>query len=178
MTELQLSIMNTKTEANQAIRLALDEFERLHQVKVDLQILSWDTGWSDLVKIALYKAGADVSEIGTTWLDGLVSSNAIRKFEQPEVDALGGPSVFLPAIWPRDKASTDTAIWGIPWMGDTRVVYYRRDLLQQAGIDETSAFTSLDNFNHTLDRLQQSGVSIPLSIPTIYQHDPLQGRPH
>ena len=114
MIELQFSMMDTKTNANQTIRLALDEFEKLHGVKVNLRILSWDTGWSDLVKTALYKAGADVSEIGTTWLEGFISSNAVRKFEQCEIDALGGPSVFLPSMWSEGIRPTDSVVWGIP----------------------------------------------------------------
>jgi multiple sugar transport system substrate-binding protein len=174
MIELHFSIMNITPPAYQAIRLALDEFERQHNLKVTLQSLFWDTGWSELVKIALYKAGPDVSEVGTTWLDGFVSSNAVRRFEQPEIDALGGPAVFLPSLWPQNITSNDPAVWGIPWLSDTRVVYYRRDLLRQAGIDEASAFTSLDSFNRTLDRLQKSGVAIPLSIPTVHQHTTMQ----
>ncbi len=56
--------------------------------------LSWWSAWSDLVRMALYGAGADISEIGSTWLV------------------------------------------------DTRLIYYRRDLLQKAGVDDQKAFTS------------------------------------
>jgi len=170
MIELQFSIMDTKPEANQSIQLALDEFGRLHNVKVNLKILSWDTGWSELVKIALYKTGPDVSETGISWVDGFVSANALRRFEQHEIDEWDGPSVFLPSLWPKRTAPADSSIWAIPWMGDTRVVYYRRDFLRQAGIDEASAFSAIENFSHTLNRLQQSGVAIPLAIPTVQQH--------
>ncbi|MBN1217527.1 MAG: extracellular solute-binding protein [Anaerolineae bacterium] len=169
MTKIEFSTMFVNDTALEALRLSLQEFETQHNVQVNLRVLSWDTAWSNLVKMALYKSGPDVSEIGTTWIDTLISLNVLRQFSAYEVGMLGGPSVFLPSVW-QSRMWKESQVWAIPWLMDTRVIYYRRDFLQQAGIDELTAFNSFEQLNLTLQRLQENGVEMPLAIPTAPQH--------
>jgi len=161
--------MDTNDKAIAALRLALAKFEQQHHVTIDLQVLSWVTSWSELVKVAVYKTGPDVSEVGTTWLESFASLKALRQFEKQDFDAVGGLSAFLPAGWPPEALSTGWQMYGMPYLSDTRLVYYRRDMLRQAGIDESSAFASLAQFTQTLDRLKAYGIDIPLVIPTTQQ---------
>ncbi len=165
MTELQLSVMYTEEKAIQTLRLALDEFEQRHRIKVDLRVLNWDTAWSEMVRVALYRTGPDISEVGTTWVGSFVSTNALRPFSPDEVESLGGASIFLPCSWPETNPASG-GLWGFPWLADTRLIFYRRDLLHQAGIDEAVAFSSFDQLVKTLDRLQAAGFSeTPFLIP-------------
>ena len=53
------------------MRALLENFEREHRIHVKLTILPWDTGWSELVKYALFRSGPDVSEIGSSWMPRL-----------------------------------------------------------------------------------------------------------
>jgi len=46
------------------------------------------------------------------------------------------------------------------------VVYYWRDLLEQASVDESSAFGTPDRFHATLQRLQAAGLTSPLLLLT------------
>ena len=94
--ELEFSIM-AESPAN--IQPLLDQFEAEHRIRVRLRLLTWDIAWSDLVKVALYRDGPDVSEIGSTWLGDLVAMNALRPFAEQELAALGKPSDFLPSAW-------------------------------------------------------------------------------
>ena len=48
--------------------LRLDDFESNHGVQVRTQNIDWNTAWDELLRIALYSQGPDVSEIGSTWL--------------------------------------------------------------------------------------------------------------
>jgi hypothetical protein len=52
--------------------------------------MAWDDAWGRLDRIALYRSGLDVSEVGTTWLDALVSAGAVRPFNDKEIKALEG----------------------------------------------------------------------------------------
>jgi multiple sugar transport system substrate-binding protein len=172
MIELKLSIMystNNFFEAThmEAMRAALADFEAEHHVRVGLQLFTWDTAWSELVKVALYKTGPDISEIGTTWVDNFVSLQALRPFEPHEEGLLGEASTFLPSLWQSGVILGKPQRWAIPWEADTRLIYYRRDLLQQAGIDEQTAFQSFEHLNQTLARLQQSGVAVPFAFNTL-----------
>jgi ABC-type glycerol-3-phosphate transport system substrate-binding protein len=56
--------------------------------------------------------------------------------------------------------------WAIPLTSDVRVVCYRRDVLEQAGVDEGNAFQNSANFENTLAKLKTSGVDTPLAMPT------------
>jgi multiple sugar transport system substrate-binding protein len=169
MTELEFSIMYTKDDVIEALRLALEDFEKFHRIRVRLRILSWDTAWSELLKVALYKSGPDVSEIGTSWVGSFISMDVLRQFSKREISTWGRPSVFLPSSWQTRTGLDEAKIWAIPWLTDTRVIYYRRDLLQQAGIDEQTAFQTSEQFMDTLHHLQESSVAIPLAIPTAQQ---------
>jgi multiple sugar transport system substrate-binding protein len=169
MTELEFSIMYTKDDVIEALRLALEDFEKFHRIRVRLRILSWDTAWPELLKVALYKSGPDVSEIGTSWVGSFISMDVLRQFSKREISTWGRPSVFLPSSWQTRTGLDEAKIWAIPWLTDTRVIYYRRDLLQQAGIDEQTAFQTSEQFMDTLHHLQESSVAIPLAIPTAQQ---------
>lgn len=85
------------------------QFEAEHDAHVRLRVLTGDTGWADLVKVALYSDGPDVSEIGSAWLGDRVAVNALRPFAEaalrlvqfltrPAVEAACGQAVgLLPA---------------------------------------------------------------------------------
>jgi multiple sugar transport system substrate-binding protein len=51
-------------------------------------------------------------------------------------------------------------------MADVRLVYYRRDWLDQAGIDAATAFDSPHSLAQTLARLRAHGVALPWVVPT------------
>jgi multiple sugar transport system substrate-binding protein len=165
MTELEFSCMSDSPD----IRAALAEFEAQHRIKIRVVTYPWSAAWTELVKIALHKMGPDVSEIGSTWTQSLVSVEAVRPFVPLEVSTLGGSSAFLPAAWQSGLApdySGKRSVWAIPWISDTRLIYYRRDWLQQAGIDEQTAFQTFEQLERTLQRLQENGVAIPWAIAT------------
>src|SRR3989304_4105474 len=115
------------------IQPLLDQFETERQVHVRLRLLTWDIAWSDLVKVALYGDGPDVSEIGSTWLGDLVAMNALRPFAEQELAALGKPSDFLPSAWNGGRAATQAQTRGPPWFTGARLLFYRRHLLERAG---------------------------------------------
>jgi len=171
MTSLDLSFHTHTNNDPEVLRSRLEAFRRTHRnADLPFTIFPWDTAWSDLVRIALYKDGADVSEIGTTWLGSFVGMEALRPFTLPELYKLGGAAAFLPVAWQNGALIGDQTQWGIPWLVDTRVVFYWRDMLEHAGIDESTAFQSPAQLQNTLACLQASGISTPWAVTT--QHTP------
>ena len=166
MVELELSIMPNAQDPAESVP-ALADFEARHHVRVRVNVLaSWPTAWADLVRMALYKQGADVSQVGSTWVSNFLAMRALRPFTPREAAEMGGESALLPAAWQSRSPSGEREIWSIPWLTDTRVLFYRRDLLERAGIDEQTAFRSMDALEDTLRRLQASGVTNPWIVPT------------
>jgi len=166
MEELELSVMMLDFDPVDDLRPLLDQFEAQHKCHVRVSALPWATGWADLVKIALHGVGPDVSEIGTTWCSSFVAMGALRPFAPPEVASFGGSSSFLASSWQTGMLPGDNRMWAVPWLADLRVIYYRRDLLERAGIDEQTAFTSHPQLLRTLERLRASGVAVPWVMPT------------
>jgi multiple sugar transport system substrate-binding protein len=140
------------------------EFEIHSRYKLQEQHMLWMNAWQELLQVALYFKGPDVSEIGSTWLGSLMGMEALRPFSPLEVKSLGGAAAFSAASWDNCHEPGETQILAIPWYLDLRLIYYRRDLLQKAGIDETTAFQTSRNFLDTMQRLNTYGFTTPLAM--------------
>ena len=160
MVELEFSMMTRGPDTLGIVQAALKPFEVKNHVKVHVNLLTWEASWTELVKAALYGHGPDVSEIGSTWVGNLVVMNALRPFGAADITTIGNPESFLASIWQSGQAGTTTQ-WAIPWMVDTRVIYYRRDLLQKIGVDGSTVFDFPASMTQALDRLRDIGVEIP-----------------
>ncbi len=160
------------------LRPVIDHFERESHCTVQFTIQEWDTIWKDLQYIGIYKRGADVSEVGTTWMDSLIAMNALHSFEPSEIARLGGAEAFLPTSWQTTSWQTtspaeEACVQSIPFLSDVRVIFYWRDMLAQAGVAEEGAFSSFEAMEETLSRLQ-AVCPTPWAIATdISTHDTL-----
>jgi multiple sugar transport system substrate-binding protein len=153
-------------EPSEALLLLLETFQKRTQVRVHMKVMDWDTAWPELVSYALYGKGPDVSHIGSTWTSSLVMMNALRPFTRGEVAALGTEAAFAAPCWRSVTLPNDPTAWAIPWTAFTYIIAYRRDLLAQAGIDESTAFTTPAAMVATLQRLHEAGMSSPWIIPS------------
>jgi ABC-type glycerol-3-phosphate transport system substrate-binding protein len=163
--ELELSVMEISAEQVADLQRLLEAFKAQTSIQVNLQTLDWDAGRAELVKAALYHHGADVSEVGATWLGDLISMNALRPFSAKELEALGGGAAFVPAAWQGGQVLGDPHTWSIPWVVSPMLIHYRCAALEQAKINPQTAFESLAQLEQTLQRLQSAGMAKPLTLP-------------
>jgi multiple sugar transport system substrate-binding protein len=91
--------------------------------------------------------------------------NVLRPFSAAEIRQLGGADTFVPAVW-KSGSPAGKEVWAIPWVTDLSLVYYRRDLLAKAGVDEKNAFQSPQQLEQTLQQLQAAGIDMPWVVPT------------
>ncbi len=166
-TEIEFSIQAPDAELIQPL---LADFEAKYHIRVNLRLLTWDAAWSELVKVALYNDGPDISEVGSTWLGDLVAMSALHAFEADEITQLGRASRFLPAAWQGCQLPNRPQVWAIPWLVGARLVFFRRDLLLRTGVDEDEAFASAESFERTLHLLQDHHVRTPWIVPTVHTH--------
>jgi multiple sugar transport system substrate-binding protein len=160
--QLEFSVIIEHSAAGQE---ALEFLQSLN-LKCQITTMFWESEWAELVKVATYSAGPNVSQVAAPAVINLAAMNALAEFTSGDVASLGGASVFLPAAWQTVKLGNEAQVWSIPWLADVRVVYYWRDLLEQAGVDESSAFDTPDRFHATLQRLQAAGMKHPLLLLT------------
>jgi multiple sugar transport system substrate-binding protein len=154
-------------DAQAILRGAMADFQQSHRhVPLNITTQSWTSAWNDLVRVALYRDGAEVSEVGSTWLGSFVGMEALRPFNVVEVSRVGRAAAFVPSAWQNTQLLNDERIWAIPWLSDTRVIFYWRDMLEHAGVDEAGAFQTFDQLEETLARLLASGSDAPWAMTT------------
>ena len=163
MVEIELSVM---AQTADDFRPLLDQFEAQQHIRVRVRIFDWATAWPELVDLAVHGRGPDVSEIGTTWINNLAAMDVMRPFSDRDIVSLGGAAIFPTSVWQSAGQLEGKRVWSIPWFVDMPVIYYRRDLLQKAGVDENTAFQTSAQLEQTLERLRASGVAIPWVYPT------------
>lgn len=131
--------------------------------------ISYDDGWSKFVNNSIYGGQIDVSEMGSTWVNDFAAMSALHPFPPNELNLMGGQNSFIAALV---RASTDNqgTLRAIPWLTDVSLVYYRRDLLHQAGISEVGAFSSAERFELTLQALQEANIKYPWVASTHRSH--------
>ncbi len=164
MEDITFSIFNHGAKASSQLNILLKQFEQEEKIRVRLEMIAWSMGWQRLVETGLYHTGPDVSEIGSTWVMDFVRMNALRPFSQAEADEVTHGQTYFDASWAGGIAS-DHTIWAVPFGGDARVVFYRRDLLEAAGVEESRAFGSPTRLEKTLSLLEMTKNLTTLSIP-------------
>jgi multiple sugar transport system substrate-binding protein len=165
MDEIQLSVMIHSPQTEDALRQVLSDFEAETGIRVRLWLLDWVTARSEINRIAMYQQGPDVSEIGTTWIADQVGMNSLRPFTASEIHSLGGREAFVPASWQSVSLAHDNTPWAVPWLAETYAIHYRKDLLEQAGINEETAFQTHTALNETAVTLAKSGIDVPIELP-------------
>jgi multiple sugar transport system substrate-binding protein len=109
------------------------EFERAHPgTHVEVQTLPWSAAHEKLLTAFAGDTTPDLCQLGNTWIPEFVALGALRSLD---ADIAGSQSVepgdYFPGIWATNRI--DGKVYGVPWYVDTRLLFYRRDLLAQAG---------------------------------------------
>jgi multiple sugar transport system substrate-binding protein len=172
VAEIEISVNSIYADDPQGVQFQplLAEFKRQHRAHVSLQVYDWGFAWAEFMKISLYGHGPVISQTGDSWMGSLIARNSLRAFKDRELAQLGRQKNFLPDSWQSCLDFNNKDIVAIPWFLDTYLVYYHRDLLEKAGVNEATAFSTLESFHATLEKLQESGLSYPFAIPTNASH--------
>ena len=114
----------------------LPEFERKNPgIKVELQQLPWLSAHEKLLTAFAGDSLPDVSPIGNTWIPEFTALGALEPLDE-EVAASPGFNVadFFPGVW--DSGVVEGGTYSVPWYVETRLPFYRRDILREAGITQ------------------------------------------
>jgi multiple sugar transport system substrate-binding protein len=171
MKEIEFSTMFDTTASPGMGGTFFDAFAARTQIKVKPHPMRWDEAWNKLVQFGLGSHGPDVSEIGTTWLGSFHTMEALHPFTAEETSIFGNGTSYPPALWQACKINNQ--VLAIPFTLDLRMVFYRRDLLQKADVEEATAFIDSEHFYQTLSQLQAVGHPAPLGLTTAQAHTDL-----
>lgn len=115
------------------IKALIPEFERKNPgIQVRVQALPWTAAHEKLLTAFAGNSMPDLFQLGTTWVPEFHLLSAIQDLRpwMAQSSTLREESYF-PGIWATN--CVDSGVFGIPWYVDTRVLFYRRDLLEAAG---------------------------------------------
>jgi multiple sugar transport system substrate-binding protein len=128
----------------EAVQRLLPAFERLHPgLKVKVQQIPWSAAHEKL--LTAYAGGAlpDVFQLGNTWIPEFaalsaiepVGANSFAPSPPQEANKFAPTSHALADYFPGILAThqIEGQLRALPWYVDTRVLFYRKDLLAQAG---------------------------------------------
>jgi multiple sugar transport system substrate-binding protein len=173
----------------------LGDFAREHPgIAVRVEQLPWTAAHEKLLTAFAGDATPDVAQLGNTWIAELAALGALEPL-QPWLDGaprtpaasapqggasgLGRPgagpaersivaSDYFDGIWRTNQV--DGVLYGLPWYVDTRLLFFRRDLFERAGVRAMP--DTWAGFTRALDALQRSGTPHPLLLP-VNEFEPL-----
>jgi multiple sugar transport system substrate-binding protein len=107
--------------------------ERHPEIRVEVQQIPWTAAHEKLLTAFVGESLPDVAQIGNTWLPEFRTLGALEDLG-PRVARSGviAAGNYFPGIW--DTNLVEGVLAGVPWYVDTRVLFYRKDLLQAAGV--------------------------------------------
>jgi multiple sugar transport system substrate-binding protein len=109
------------------------EFEAANpDIRVRVQQIPWSAAHEKLLTAVVGRATPDVAQLGNTWIPEFAMLQSLAPLDawlsrSAQVDE----AAFFPGIWATNRI--DDKVYGIPWYVDTRVLFYRTDLLAAAG---------------------------------------------
>ncbi|MEP6620230.1 MAG: sugar ABC transporter substrate-binding protein [bacterium] len=130
-TELNVWAFGTEGEA---LGPMARDFERANPgVHVRVQQIPWTAAHEKLLTAFVGGALPDVAQLGNTWVPEFSALGALEPLDAlvARDSTLIPRADYFPGVWASNVV--DGTLYGIPWYVDTRVLFYRKDLLQKAG---------------------------------------------
>ena len=114
----------------------MPEFERQHpDIHVEVQQIPWTAAHEKLLTAYVGEATPDIAMLGNTWVPEFVALNSLEPLDRLVAQSRAiRRDDFFPGIWRTNVVNGRT--YGIPWYVDTRLLFYRSDLLAKAGYRE------------------------------------------
>jgi multiple sugar transport system substrate-binding protein len=143
------------------------EFEKRNPgIKVDVQQIPWTAAQEKLITAFASDNTPDICQLGNTWVPQFASLNAIIKLD----DFIGNSmnikkENYFEGIW--ETNVIDSAVYGIPWYIDTRLIFYRTDVFKRAGYDQPpKSWNELYNLCKRIKALYPGEDKYAIYLPT------------
>ena len=111
----------------EVVQELVHEFEREHPgVRVRVQQIPWTAAHEKLLTAIVGRATPDIAQMGNTWIPEMVTLGALAPIAVRLADSSYFPGIIATNV-------VDDTLYGLPWYVDTRVLFYRKDILARAG---------------------------------------------
>ncbi|ENI8289419.1 extracellular solute-binding protein, partial [Listeria monocytogenes] len=129
-----LNVWAMGDEAKSLKELA-QKFTKDTGIEVKVQVIPWANAHDKLLTAVASKSGPDVVQMGTTWMPEFVEAGALLDITK---DVEKSKNMNSDLFFPGSVKTTqfDGKTYGVPWYAETRVLFYRTDLLKKVGYNE------------------------------------------
>ena len=137
-----------------AVPELIPEFERRHpDIRVVVQPQPWSSAHQKLLTAYAGDSLPDISQVGNTWISELTAIGALSPTPPSAADLLTDQ---FPAVL--DTIRIGDRPMATPWYVDTRLIYYRSDILARAGYDAVPTdWTEWKRSMHAIKRVAGEG---------------------
>ena len=149
-------------QEGEQVKALLPEFERRHPtIRVRVQQLPWSAAHEKLLTAYAGDALPDLFQLGNTWIPEFV---ALRALEPLDGRLRAWPETALADYFPGILATNriEGQTWALPWYVDTRLFFYRSDLLAAAGFAKPP--DTWDDWLRAMTALKAAGGSVRYAI--------------
>ncbi|MCP4634675.1 MAG: extracellular solute-binding protein [candidate division Zixibacteria bacterium] len=142
----------TDPQAKAVISALVEEFERENPgIKIEVNDLTWGEGHSKIVVAFASGNPPDILELGSDWIPEFSSRYVLRDIKGYIAEVKNERIMWEPAEF-------EHGCYAFPWFLDTRVIFYNKKLLNQAGFNDPP--TDWDNFLKACQKINNiEGVS-------------------
>ena len=144
----------------------MPEFHRRHpNIRVSVQQIPWTAAHEKLLTAHVGESTPDLAQLGNTWVPEFDTIDALENLT-PYVQRSSSvdPADFFPGIWATNTIGED--VYGIPWYVDTRLLFYRTDILASVGYSEPPR--TWEEWVDAMRRIDEAGGGnrFPILLPT------------
>jgi multiple sugar transport system substrate-binding protein len=128
----------------------ISEFEKENDCQVELTELTWNDGKTKLMFAFNSETAPDVMELGSDWIAQFSSSGVLYEMNKDSMKTSEFlPNSLAPGMW-------KSKFFALPWVIDTRVMFYNKDLASKAGLN--TAPTTLDQMLELATAINDAGA--------------------
>jgi multiple sugar transport system substrate-binding protein len=111
----------------------IPEFEaRNPDIKVKVQSIPWSAAHEKLLTAFAGQSTPDVCQLGNTWIPEFQAIGALLALDSSIAhSSIIDKNKYFDGIWKTNVIGKN--VYGIPWYVDTRLLFYRKDVLTKAG---------------------------------------------
>jgi multiple sugar transport system substrate-binding protein len=150
----------------EVVKELLPAFERAHpNIRVEIQQSPWLSAQEKLLTAFAGDVTPDLCQLGNTWVPQFAALGALAPLDARVAASRAiDRADYFDGIW--DSNRIGPTLFGVPWYVDTRLLFYRKDLLAAAGFAKPPR--TWGEWNQMLAALKQRapdrfGVLLPIN---------------
>jgi multiple sugar transport system substrate-binding protein len=164
-TTVKLWIMPNGPQPQEDMEASLKPFTEKTGINVDVEVVDWGVQLDRIRNAAVSGEGPDITQAGTTQVPFFAALGGFEDLSSRAED-VGGSAAYPEGVWQTTQVVGQDGTWAIPWFTEARSIYYRKDILEKAGVDPATAFQDWDSFRATLQAIKDKVPNIqPFGTP-------------